>query len=328
MSEAAPRMLVSIVNYCTGTLAVECLASLAAEVATMPGLRAIVVDNASGDDSCTRIAAAIAANRWGDWAELICAPINGGFAYGNNLAIKAARNRADPPDLIWLLNPDTRVMPGAATILAAFMRDHPAAGIAGSGLLNENNVPWPYAFRFPSILAEIERGMRLGIVTGLLRNHQLLRPMNGAATPVDWVSGSSMVIRAAIIDAIGMMDEAYFLYFEETDFCRLARGSGWECWYVPQAQVMHLAGQSTGLHDDQPTIGRVPPYWFDSRRRYFVKNHGRLYAIGADMAWIVSYLLWRVHRRLLSRPDPDPPNLLRDFIAGSALRPDRTRAVR
>ncbi len=313
-------MLVSIVNYRTGALVVDCLASLEAEAAAMPGLRVIVVDNASGDDSRARVETAIADNGWSGWAELICAPRNGGFAYGNNLAIRRAAEGAEPPELIWLLNPDTRAAPGAARILATFMRNHPSAGIAGSGLLTAEGAPWPYAFRFPTILAEIERGLRLGIATRLLRDFQLLRQMDDVAAPVDWVSGSSMVIRNAVFDGIGEMDEAYFLYFEETDFCRLAGKAGWECWYVPDAKVVHLAGQSTGLQAGRPSIGRMPAYWFDSRRRYFIKNHGRAYAIGADLAWMASHLLWRGRRWLQSRPNPDPPRLLRDFIARSALR--------
>lgn len=320
---ATPSMLVSIVNYRTGALVVDCLASLETEVAGMPGLRIIVIDNASGDDSCARIEAAIASNGWSGWAKLVRAPRNGGFAYGNNLAIEEAAKGLEAPELTWLLNPDTRVVPGAAAALASFMRRHPKAGIAGSGLLTAEGIPWPYAFRFPTILAEMERGLRLGIVTRLLRNHQLLRRMEDVTAPVDWVSGSSMVIRSAVFDGIGPMDEAYFLYFEETDFCQLARRAGWECWYVPEAKVLHLAGASTGITADQPCIGRMPAYWFDSRRRYFVKNHGRLYAIGADIVWVVSHLLWRARRRLQSRPDPDPPRLLRDFLARSALWSDR-----
>ena len=182
---ATSSMLVSIVNYRTGALVVDCLASLETEVAGMPGLRIIVIDNASGDDSCARIEAAIASNGWSGWAKLVRAPRNGGFAYGNNLAIEEAARGLEAPELTWLLNPDTRVVPGAAAALASFMQCHPKAGIAGSGLLTAEGIPWPYAFRFPTILAEMERGLRLGIATRLLRNHQLLRRMEDVTAPVD-----------------------------------------------------------------------------------------------------------------------------------------------
>ena len=63
----------------------------------------------------------------------------------------------------------------------------------------------------------------------------------------------------------------------------------------------------------------MPAYWFNSRRRYFTKNHGRFYAVLADAAWVSSFALWRVRRRLQRKPDDDPPMMLRDFIAHSAL---------
>ena len=133
----------------------------------------------------------------------------------------------------------------------------------------------------------------------------------------DWVSGASMVVRRAVLDAVGPMDEGYFLYFEETDFCLQARRAGWQTWYLPQAAVVHVAGQSTGLTGPHAKVARVPGYWFDSRRRFFSKNHGRAYAMAADLAWAIAHLSCRV-RRWIKPGDTDPPTLLRDFIRRSA----------
>ncbi|UVO51485.1 glycosyltransferase family 2 protein [Sphingomonas sp. SUN019] len=316
---STPAMHVVIVNYRTGALVVDCLKSLAVEVAATPGLRATVVDNASGDGSCGVIAAAIAAHGWGEWADLLPSPVNGGFACGNNLAVRVLLDRTDPPDLFWLLNPDTRVVPGAVRALSDFLRDHPEAGIAGSALIEGDGVLWPYAFRFPTILSETERGARLGAVSRLLAGRSVLRRMPPVAAPVDWVSGASMVVRRAVFESVGLMDESYFLYFEETDFCLQARKAGWQTWYVPHGSVVHIAGQSTGLIDGQPVAARVPRYWFESRRRYFVKNHGRAYAVLADIAWAVTHLMWRARRRIAARADDDPPALLTDFLRHSAI---------
>lgn len=315
---ALPAMVAVTVNYRTAALAIESLQSLAAEVAFYPGLTAIVVDNDSRDGSAEAIAAAIAANGW-TWARLIRAPVNGGFAYGNNLAIRSIEPSDGAPALFWLLNPDTQVLPGAARSLACFMRDHPHAGIAGSGILQEDGTPWPYAFRFPTLLGEVERGIRFGPVTRLLARHATLRRMRATPEPVDWVSGASMVVRRALFDAVGGMDEGYFLYFEETDFCLHARRAGWGCWYVPEAVVRHLAGKSTGVTGRQAAERRVPRYWFESRRRYFIKNHGRGYAIATDLLWAITHLLWRARRGVQRLPDTDPPALLRDFVRNSAL---------
>lgn len=316
---AMPSVLVAIVNYRTAPLVVDCLASLESEMRGNPGARAIVIDNASGDGSRERIARVIRARGWSNWGRVIAAPVNGGFAQGNNRAIAADAAAGAPADFVWLLNPDTRVHAGAMGRLVAFMRDHPRVGIAGSLLEERDGAPWPYAFRFPSLLGEIERGARLGAVSHLLRNHALARKMGGEPQAVDWVSGASMMIRRALIDAVGMMDERYFLYYEETDFCLRARRAGWECWYVPSARVLHIAGQSTGITGRGAAVRRMPPYWFESRRRYFVKNHGRAYAMVADLLWMAAHLSWRVRRRLRSPGDPDPHQLLSDFLRHSAL---------
>ena len=127
-----------------------------------------------------------------------------------------------------------------------------------------------------------------------------------------------MLVRREVYDTIGLMDEGFFLYFEETDFCLCAHRAGWECWYVPEGNVHHIRGQSTGLTE----IGskrRLPSYWFDSRRRYFIKSHGFPFAVLADVLWISSLSLWRLRRRLQGKPDTDPSHLLADAITQSVV---------
>ena len=314
-----PAMLVVIVNYRTGALVVDCLESLVAEVRAWPMLRVTIVDNASADGSAERIAAAIVQRGWGGWAHLIVSPVNGGFAHGNNLAIRTARDGPGAPDFFWLLNPDTRVVPGAAAALIAFLADRPDVGIVGTALIEGDGAPWPYAFRFPSILGEIERGARFAPLSRLLAGRRVLRQMPAHAAPADWVSGASLVVRAATIDAVGLLDAAYFLYYEETDLCLQVRRAGWSIWYLPAAAVVHVAGQSTGLTGQRPVARRTPRYWFDSRRRYFVKNHGRAYAILADLAWLSGHLFWRLHHVRAPAPPDEPQVLVRDFVRTSAL---------
>ena len=127
-----------------------------------------------------------------------------------------------------------------------------------------------------------------------------------------------MFVRREAYDSIGLMDEGFFLYFEETDFCLRAQRAGWECWYVPESRVHHIRGQSTGVTE----IGsqrRLPSYWFDSRRRYFIKSHGLAYAVLADLLWIASLSLWRLRRLLQGKPDTDPRHLLIDAITQSTF---------
>lgn len=314
---------VIIVNYRTGPLVVECLRSLwgdvVAHAARRGRVRVSVVDNASADGSADLIEAAIAEHDWGKWASVIRSPVNGGFSHGTNQVLQARLADADKPDAVWLLNPDTEIRTGALHVLSDFLSGNPAIGIIGSMIELADGTPWPYAFRFPSILGEFERGIRLGPVSRLLKNHNVLREMGEDPEPVDWVSGCSMVVRREVFEKVGLLDPGYFLYFEETDFCRAASRAGWPIWYVPDAVIMHIAGQSTGVTGADAGKRRLPGYWFESRRRYFVKNHGRAYAVLADAAWLTGHLLWRARRWLQSLDDPDPPYLVRDFLSNSAF---------
>jgi len=315
---------VIIVNYRTGPLVVSCLQTLAAEAGEGMRIRAFVIDNASGDGSADMIEAAIARHDW-HWARVHRSAVNGGFGAGNNIGIDLALAQAQPAGLIWLLNPDTRVMPGAARELARFMAGTPGAGIVGTALLEADGNPWPFAFRFPSVLGEIERGLRWSFTSRLLSRHAIARRMDGRPAVVDWVSGASLAIRPALLREGLRFDEGYFLYYEETDLCRAARSNGWQCWYLPQALVLHIAGQSTGVTATQARPRRLPDYWFQSRSRYFRKNHGRAYALLADLAWMVSHAIFLGKQALRGSPGIDPPRLLSDFARHSALLPRRRR---
>lgn len=318
-SREMPRLLIVIVNYRTGPLVVACLESLAAEIRAGTPLRAIVVDNASGDTSVETIERSIAESGWSSWASLCVSPTNGGFAAGNNLAIGSVLSCGGTLDLVWFLNPDTVVRPGAVSNVLAFMAEHPEAGIVGTGIETADGERWPIAFRFPTILGEIERGARLEMVSRVLAAQTIPRKMAPQPAQVDWVCGASMIVRGELLEDVGLMDDTYFLYFEETDFCLQAHRAGWQCWYAPQAVVLHIAGQSTGVTGARRVNRRLPAYWFESRRHYFVKNHGRFYAVMADLGWATAHLFWRLRNGVIRRSHNDPPRLLTDFLRHSAL---------
>jgi N-acetylglucosaminyl-diphospho-decaprenol L-rhamnosyltransferase len=320
MSSNQVSALVVIVNYRTAKLVVECLGSLEVEVHSHPGAAVTIVDNASGDGSAEAISAAIAQRGWSSWATLLPSPLNGGFSSGNNFAVRPALASDHAPDYFWLLNPDTLVRPGALQAFIDFMNTHPKAGICGGSLESEEGLLWPFAFRFPSLLSEVERGFSFSLTSRLLSRWKVVRPMNDYPQRVDWVAGASFVVRRSVFETIGLMDDSYFLYFEETDFCLRARRAGIECWYVPDSRVMHISGQSTGVTAKTTVPKRLPDYWFDSRRRYFIKNHGRLYAAATDTAWIFAFLLGRLRCWLQRKENPVLPNYFADFFRHSALR--------
>jgi len=312
-------LTVVILNYRTPSLTIDCLRSLVGEVRSLPGTRVVVSDNASGDGSVEQIAAAIETEGWGDWASLMPLKRNGGYAFGNNAVIRVALQSTNPPPYFLLLNPDTIVRPGALQVLVDFMDEHPDVGIAGSRLEDPNGTPQRSAFRFHSVLSELDFGLRLGVVSKLLSKWVVAPPVSEQTCQTDWVAGASMIVRREVFESVGLLDEQYFMYFEEVDFCLRANKSDWPCWYVPQSRVVHLVGQSSGVTDTKRSPKRLPAYWFDSRRRYFLKNHGWLYAAIADTAWIFGLVLWRWRRVIQRKPDLDPPKLLSDLLLNSVF---------
>jgi N-acetylglucosaminyl-diphospho-decaprenol L-rhamnosyltransferase len=305
---------VVIVTYRSAQLTVACLRSVQAERATSGlAIRAVVVDNASGD--LPALEAAVATHDWGAWVSLVGAPRNGGFAYGNNLGIEQSY-AGGAPAYIYLLNPDTEVRPGAIGALVRFLEAHPDAGIAGSSFERADGSEWPIAFRFPTLLSELDAGLQFGLASRVLRRWIVAREMSKAAQPVDWISGASMMIRPAVLEAIGGLDEVYFLYFEETDFCRRARQAGFATWYVPDSRIMHIVGQSTSV-TDRPR--RLPSYWFESRRRYFAVTLGIRRAILIDLVAVLAHALGTCKRAALGRAGTGVPHFLRDLLRHSVL---------
>lgn len=309
-------LLIVVVNYRTPQLTIDCLHSLESELRSLPQARVVVTDNASGDRSVELISQAIATQNW-SWATFMPLPENKGFAYGNNAAIAPALNSDQPPDYVLLLNPDTIVRPGGITELLSFLQQHPKVGIAGSRLENPDGSPQRSAFRFHTILSEINSGLRLGLVSRLLSPWIVAPPVPTTACQTDWVAGASMLIRREVFEQVGLMDESYFLYYEEVDFCLQANRAGWSCWYVPASRVVHLVGQSSGIDSAKTKKNRLPQYWFESRQRYFLKNHGWFYTATVDLVWALCHILWQLRRKIQNKPDTDPPQLLQDFIGNS-----------
>jgi N-acetylglucosaminyl-diphospho-decaprenol L-rhamnosyltransferase len=128
-----------------------------------------------------------------------------------------------------------------------------------------------------------------------------------------------MIVRREVFEKVGLLDDRYFMYFEEVDFCLRARRAGYVCRYVPQSVIVHLIGQASGVTAKATQNKRRPAYWFDSRRRYFTKNHGLLYTAVADLMFIAGFSIWRLRRAIQRKPDTDPAHMLGDFIRHSVF---------
>lgn len=312
------RILVVVLNYRTPKLVVDCLQSLEHEVDRIGDMRVVVTDNDSGDGSIEIIGRAIERNRW-NWCTLMPLAHNGGYSAGNNAGIRPHLDSNDAPDYVMLLNPDACVHSGAITALLAFMESRKDVGIAGARIEDENGKRVHSAFRFPSPVSELLEGFKLGLLTRLLDDRQLLYELGDEAMQVDWVSGAAMMIRTEVLLEIGLLDDAYFLYFDEVDFCFRANRAGWPTYYVPDGVVTHRQAQATGITHNRKGKQRYPDYWFDSRRRFFVKNRGKTQAVLADLAFLFGYTTFRVRAVLQRKEDEEPPHFWRDFVRNSTL---------
>jgi N-acetylglucosaminyl-diphospho-decaprenol L-rhamnosyltransferase len=312
------KLLVVIVSYRVTDLTIDCLRSLSSEVGRCPGVRVAVCENGSGGDAEERLRRAIAENGWGSWVDLTAIYPNRGFTGGNNAVIRPALQSDDPPEYILLLNADTIVNEHALDTLVAFMDDHPKAGIAGSMLVAPDGTVEYSPFPFLGITTELHRGLQLGIVSKLLPPWGRVIPKHNGPVRVGWVSGASLMVRRAVFEQIGLLDEGLYTYFDDPDICLRAARAGWETWFVPASRVIHLAGASTGVTGNRPPTRR-PAYWYQARRRFFLKNYGACYTALADAAFILGFATWRVRRRLQRKPDTDPPYMLIDSIRHSVF---------
>ncbi|MCG8591487.1 MAG: glycosyltransferase family 2 protein [Proteobacteria bacterium] len=305
------RLAVVVINYRTPELTLAALRSSLRELEGLPGSRVILVDNDSQDGSFEKLQAAVRDLGAEERVHLVASPRNGGFAYGVNQGVRAAAETGPPVDYVYLLNSDAEPDPGALALLVEFLEAHPQAGIAGSHIYGTDGATHDTAFRFHSLPAEFENRLGLGVVSRLLDRWVVSKPVPHTDTRVDWLAGASMLIRRQVFEAIGPFDERYFLYFEEADFCRRAQAAGWATWYVPSSRVQHVGSASTGWTD---WSRRRPPYWFESRRHYWLKNHGRLQLWLANALWITGFLLGRAKCWLQRKPYPQPPHFFRDFL--------------
>jgi GT2 family glycosyltransferase len=305
------RLLVVSLNYRTAEMT---LRSVRAALRAMQGLEAelVIVDNDSGDGSYEQITQAVATEDWAQGAPIrvIRSGHNGGFGVGNNLGIRARLSDGSAPDYVYLLNSDAFPAPDALRRLYDHLESHPEAGFAGSYIHGEDGIAHVTAFRFPSVWSELEGSIRFGPVTRLLGHRAVPIGVPQATQRVDWLAGASIMMRQDVLDEIGLFDERFFLYFEETDLCLRAARAGHETHYVRDSEVAHIGSVSTGMKK----WTRIPGFWLDSRWHYFRKNHGLAYALAATALHVLGGTAWRL-RVLVQRKAPaDPPHFLRDLV--------------
>jgi GT2 family glycosyltransferase len=251
-----PDVSVSIVSYNTRDLLRACLQSVAASVGT--SYEVLVVDNGSSDGSPAMV------TREFPRAQLIQSADNRGFAAANNIALRRGRGR-----YILLLNPDAAVLGSTIADMAGFLDAHPDAGICGPKVLFPDGTFQSCGYNFPTPLTEVRTSRNVGRVTRFLVGDEAAPPSGQAPYECDWVDGCCLMVRKAVIDDIGPLDEQYFLYTEEVDWCFSARKAGWRIYALPEVQMLHHRGRSSEQVSDWSLALLV-----ETKLRYFRKHHG------------------------------------------------------
>ncbi|OGO04652.1 MAG: hypothetical protein A2Y73_00975 [Chloroflexi bacterium RBG_13_56_8] len=261
-----------LVSYNTREITSACLASVYRALdASELDVRVWVVDNASPDGSAVLIREEY------PQATLIASQENLGFAKATNLAIQNMREVDSTPRHVLLLNPDTVVSPDALPLMVSFLEEHPRVGIVGAQLLHEDGSFQHGAFHFPTLwMAFLDFWPVNHRLTNSRLNGRYPRRWyeQGVPFPIDHPLGAALMIRWKALDQVGPLDEEYFMYCEEIDWCLRAKAAGWEIYCVPQAKIVHLVGQSTKQFRDEMYLA----LW-RSRYRLFGKHYSRLYGL-------------------------------------------------
>ena len=229
----SPRLSIVIVTFNSATEIDACLASLAAHAASVD-LETLVIDNASSDETAAAVRA-----RW-PGVRVLDAGRNLGFAGGSNLGIRQTAG-----ELILLLNPDTVVRPGALEALMAALDARPDAAVAGPRLVDGDGHPELSFGQMISPFAELRQKLLVkGYDRGMPLVAEYVDRITSRPRDVGWVSGACLLVRRADAEAVGLLDERYFMYAEDVDFCAAIRARGRAVVFVPASQVMHLRGRS------------------------------------------------------------------------------------
>ncbi|CUH79423.1 glycosyltransferase family 2 protein [Tropicibacter naphthalenivorans] len=302
-----PKLLVVSLNYKTPEMTLK---SVRAALTALQGMDAdlVVVDNDSGDGSFEQISQVVADE--GLPVRVIQSGHNGGFGAGNNVGIQAGMADGARPDYVYILNSDAFPAPDAIRLLADHLDTHPEAGFVGSYIHGPEGEPHVTAFRFPSVWSELEGSARFGPISRALGEWVVPLGVPEQTQKVDWLAGASLMMRMDVLDQIGLFDETFFLYFEETDLCLRAARAGFETHYVRESHVAHIGSVSTGMK----RWTRIPAFWLDSRWHYFSKNYGRAYAAMATLAHGLGGALWRLRMVVQRKTPADPPHFLRDLL--------------
>lgn len=262
--EGAPGLSVVVVSYNTADLLQRCLNSVFR--CPPPRLEVIVVDNASSDDSAARVRAGF------PQVTLLANGANLGFAAAVNQGLTVSRGRH-----VLLLNPDCEVLGDSLLVLVRLLDEQPDVGAAGGRLYYPDGSFQHAAFRFPTLLMSFFDFFPLHTRLYESRwNGRYPRSWYDRAFDIDHPLGAFLAVRRQALDQVGAMDERFFMYCEEMDWCYRIKRAGWRICYFPGVQAIHHSGQSTGQ-----ARWRMYVQLHRSRLLFFAKHYSQAYTAAA-----------------------------------------------
>ena len=295
------KIAVIVLNFRTPEITIACLKTLAQESAACPSMRVVLVDNASEDDSVSKIQSAISENQWDlTWLEFRPLEKNLGFAGGNNAIMRELMSLAEPPEYILLLNSDTILSGRAIAYCSQIMESDSSIGAMSCMLRNADGSVQNVCRRFPTPLRESARAFGLPwIFPSLFRWADLEdRGWDRSAGPrnIDWIGGAFFFVRTKAIKEVGFLDEDFFFYGEDCEYCFRLRKHGWGIRFDPGAEIVHFGGSSsdsTRVRNREKDI-----HTWKARLLIQRKCYGRLAEMFVHGAYITMFALRRLYSLL------------------------------
>lgn len=275
------KVVIIIVNWNTGELLARCLESMQVLPEREIIDEVIVVDNASTDRSLVKAQVSVGKSINKPRVRFIKQSSNTGFAKANNVAIELVFDRLEQGTHVLLLNPDTEIRAGALTAMVRVLEQDSRVGVVGPRLINSDGSGQASVRAFPTFGVFAFLLLRLHL---LLPGARLWRSYKrddfdyGGQAEVDQVKGAAFMIRGETLQQVGILDEGFWVWFEEVDYCRRVKATGWKVAYTPEAQVIHHGAisfnQLVGFKRSLP--------WLKSSLHYASKH----------LAWYESIILW------------------------------------
>ncbi|MBT9145933.1 MAG: N-acetylglucosaminyl-diphospho-decaprenol L-rhamnosyltransferase [candidate division WS2 bacterium] len=256
---------ISIVNWNTKGLLRDCLKSIYENTHGID-YEIFVVDNASEDGSTKMV------EKEFPKVKLIKNKENAGFAKANNQAIMRSKGR-----YVLLLNSDTVVLENALEKMMVFMDEHPGVGVLGPKILNPDGSLQPSCRSFPTLLTTFfEETLlnRLFPKNRIVGKYKMSYWEHNSVREIDQPMGSALMVRREAIEQVGLLDEQFYMYYEEVDWCYRIKKRGWKIYFIPQAQVIHYGGTATNKNKSKSLVET-----YRSMYKFFRKHYGRLSVI-------------------------------------------------